>query len=181
MLLSHCVLFVTLLLHAQGKRMWRWFTFMSNTLVRDWTDCSRSCLNVIFHCIPPDKVRDISSLSIRKIKHRSVDEYVTAFFHFSFPYVNIVVLEEYHFSKMQEYIFLSCQDFLKLIPRVTHSVCSQTVRAKQRRHLWWSKQKSLWCSVSLWGWFQLLCAPQGRPPTTSPTKLEMAPVHLPYS
>lgn len=51
---------------------------------------------------------------------------------------------------------------------------SQTVRAEQWRHLWWNKLKSLWCCVSLW-------ALQGRPPTASPTKLEMAPAHLPYS
>lgn len=63
----------------------------------------------------------------------------------------------------------------------TLTVRSQTVRAEQWRHLWWNKLKNLWCCVSLWGWFQLLCAAQGRPPTASPTKLEMAPVHLPYS
>lgn len=114
----------------------------------------------------------------------STDECVTAFFHFSFPYVNIVVLEEYHFSRMQEYFsfFLSCQDFPE-----THTGSDtlagrlQTVRAAQTRHLWWNELKSLWCRASLWGWFQLLCALQGHPLTASPAKLEMAPVHLPYS
>lgn len=97
-----------------------------------------------------------------KIKHWRADECMTAFFHFSFPYVNIVVLEEYHFSWMLEYIFLSCQDFLKLIPRVTHS--------RRTRRQWEpsnedtfdeARLKSLWCCTSLWGWFQLLCALQG--------------------
>lgn len=86
-------------------------------------------------------------------------------------------------------LFLDARVNFSFMPRFpeTHTksdtltVRSQTVRAERRRHLWWNKLKSLWCCASLWGWFQLLCALQGRPPTASPTKLEMAPVHLPYS
>lgn len=162
------------------------FTSTCNMPVTDWTDCSHWCLNVIFHYNSLWRRQTCFSLPMEKKtkKNGSTDECVTAFFHFSFPYVNIVVLEEYHFSRMQEYFsfFLSCQDFPE-----THTGSDtlagrlQTVRAAQTRHLWWNELKSLWCRASLWGWFQLLCALQGHPLTASPAKLEMAPVHLPYS
>lgn len=66
-------------------------------------------------------------------------------------------------------LFLDARVHFSFMPRFpeTHTksdtlaVRSQTVRAEQRRHLWWSELKSLWCCASLWGWFQLLCALQG--------------------
>ena len=66
--------------------------------------------------IPPDEGRLVFLCpwkEINKIKLGSADEYLTsAFFHFSFPYVNIVVLEEYHFSRMREYVFFPPSSFM---------------------------------------------------------------------
>lgn len=155
--------------------MWNWFTFMSNTPVTDWTDCSHWCLNVIFHYIPPDEGRDVFFFTYgKKMRGCLLSFFISLCKHCCVRGVSLFLDARVNFSFMPRFPETHTKSD-------TLTVRSQTVRAEQRRHLWWNKLKSLWCCASLWGWFQLLCALQGRPPTASPTKLEMAPVHLPYS
>lgn len=161
--------------------MWNWFTFTTKTPVTDWTDCSHCCLNVIFHYIPPDEGRYVF---LRPWKNKTLErgwvcDCLLSFFislckHCCVRGISLFLDARVHFSFMPRFPETRTKSD-------TLTVHSQTVRAEQRRHLWWNKLKSLWCCAGLWGWFQLLCALQGRPPTASPTKLEMAPIHLPYS
>lgn len=158
------------------ENMWNWFIFMSNTPVTDWTDCSHWCLNVIFHYIPCDEGRDVFFFTHgkKKVCGCLLSFFISLCKHCCVRGISLFLDARVNFSFMPRFRETHTQSD-------TLTVRSQTVRTEQRRHLWWNKLKSLWCCASLWGWFQLLCALQGRPPTASPTKLEMAPVHLPYS
>lgn len=96
---SYCIFFfVSIVLWTWGSK-----TYVELIYIHVLFACHRLnwllilCYNVIFHYIFSDKGRHVFSLPWKKL-HRSTDECVTAFFHFSFSYVNIVVLEEYHFS-----------------------------------------------------------------------------------
>lgn len=145
------------------KHMWNSFIFISNTPVTNCTDCSHRYLNVIFHYSPPVEGSNIFILLFISLCKQSCVRGISLF-------LDVRV----QFSFMPRFPETNTKND-------TLTVRSQTVRAEQWRHLWWNKLKSLWCCASLWDWFQLLCAFQGRHPTASPTKFEMAPVHLPYS
>lgn len=81
------------------KHMWEWFPFTSDTLVTDWTDCSHCCLNVTLHLYSPWQKPHMLFLYIKQKQRGPVC--VTAFFHFSFAYVNTALCwGKYHFSRM---------------------------------------------------------------------------------
>lgn len=141
------------------ENMWNWFSFTTKHLSQ--SECSHCCLNVIFHYIPPDEGKYVFlwPWKNKTLARGWVYDCLLSFFislckHCCVRGISLSLDAWVHFSFMPRFP----ETHTKSDTLAAHS---QTVRAEQRRHLWWSELKSLWCCASLWGWFQLLCALQG--------------------
>lgn len=148
------------------KHMWEWFPFTSDTLVTDWTDCSHCCLNVTLHLYSPWQKPHMLFLYIKQKQRGPVC--VTAFFHFSFAYVNTALCwGKYHFSRMYLgviFFFLLMPTFLeKLTVRMTHPQFARRHWKRSSGDTFDETNLRVFDVVSWWSWFQLLCALQGRP------------------